>query len=93
MNILQKLIKKVKDGLTYIQLKSKVNAYVDREIADCKLDIVETEECFEKYLKEGNIHEAYHAYGYILTKQERIAELERFRNKLLTGEENEEDDN
>lgn len=93
MNLLKKMIKKIKDGFTEAQLRVKLEAYVNGQVAKHHNDITDSELRIAQAIREGNYDRAFQYFESIRFHKERIEKLNEFKAYLLSEVKDEEDDN
>lgn len=93
MNLLKKIVKKIKDGFTEAQLRVKLEAFVNGQAAKHHNDIVTFELWTAQAIREGSYDRAFQYFESIRSHKERIEKLNEFKAYLLSEVKDEEDDN
>lgn len=93
MNLLKKIVKKIKDGFTEAQLRVKLEAYINGQVAKHHNDIVNFELWMAQAIREGNYDRAFQYFDNIKSRKEYIERLNEFKAYLLSEVKDGEDDN
>lgn len=83
MNLIQKLVKKIKDTIDETILKRKLNIYVEKEILDSEGNLINIKESLEDNIKNGLFNFAFMKFKRIQELNEHIEDLKKFREYVL----------
>lgn len=92
MNILKKIVKKIKDGFTEAQLRVKLESYINVQIAEHNDDITDFELYMEKAIREGNYSHAFSYFENIKSHKKHIENINEFKAYLLSEVKDERDE-
>ena len=93
MNLLKKIVKKIKDGFTEAQLRVKLEAYINGQIARHDNDIIDFELRIAQAIRDGSYDRAFQYFESIRLHKKYIEKLKEFKAYLLSEVKDEEDDN
>lgn len=89
MNLIQKIVKKVKEKIDELLLIRKVKSTVESLIIEQEEDINRRKKYIEEHLEEGNILTAMVHWKAMIIARKNIELLEEFKNYVLNNEKNE----